>query len=96
MDFYKKAVFIFILILFFGIVFVKLIEPVIERQVSSIFSDRKFSTKLKKELMSSTEEFTPEKRDFYKNIIKKLYIKWKPLIDESIDEARIEIENKDN
>ena len=29
MDFYKKAIFVFILILFFGIVFVKLIEPVI-------------------------------------------------------------------
>ena len=94
MDFYKKAIFVFILILFFGIVFVKLIEPVIERQISSIFADRKFSTKLKKELMSSTEEFTPEKRDFYKNVIMKLYIKWKPLIDESISEANIQIENK--
>ena len=96
MDFYKKAIFVFILILFFGIVFVKLIEPVIERQISSIFADRKFSTKLKKELMSSTEEFTPEKRDFYKNVIMKLYIKWKPLIDESISEANIQIENKKN
>ena len=74
MDFYKKAIFVFILILFFGIVFVKLIEPVIERQISSVFADRKLSSKLKKELLSSTEEFTPEKRDFYKNIIKKLYI----------------------
>ena len=46
--------------------------------------------------MSSTVEFTPEKRDFYKNIIKKLYIKWRPLIDESISEARIEIENREN
>jgi len=96
MDFYKKAIFVFILILFFGIVFVKLIEPVIERQISSVFADRKLSNKLKKELLSSTEEFTPEKRDFYKKIIKKLYIKWRPLIDESISEAQIEIENKEN
>ena len=96
MDFYKKAIFIFILILFFGIVFVKLIEPVIERQIKSVFADRKFSSKIKKELLSSTEEFTPEKKEFYKNIIKKLYIKWRPLIDESISEAQIEIEKREN
>ena len=91
MNFYKKAIFVFLLILFFMIVFVKMIEPVIEKQVSGIFSDRKFSTKLKKELINSSEEFTTEKRAFYKEIIKKLYIKWKPLIEESIAEANKEI-----
>ena len=91
MDFFKKAIFIFILILFFMIVLIKMLEPVFEKQVSSIFSDRKLSTKLKDELVSSTEEFTPEKRQFYKDIIKKLYIKWKPLLDESIEEAEKEI-----
>ena len=73
------------------IVFVKMMEPVIEKQVTGIFSDRKFSTKLKNELINSSEEFTPEKRTFYKNIIKKLYVKWKPLIEESITEANKEI-----
>tara|TARA_Y100000590_G_scaffold431438_1_gene546218 strand:- start:313 stop:525 length:213 start_codon:yes stop_codon:yes gene_type:complete len=68
-----------------------MVEPVIEKQISSIFSDKKLSTKLKKELTNSTEEFTPEKREFYKNIFKKLYIKWKPLINESIYEAEQEI-----
>ena len=48
---------------------------------------------LKKELINSTEEFTPEKREFYKNIVKKIYIKWKPLISESIEEADKEIAN---
>jgi len=91
MNFYKKAIFIFLLILFFMIVFVKMMEPVIEKQVTGIFSDRKFSTKLKNELINSSEEFTPEKRTFYKNIIKKLYVKWKPLIEESITEANKEI-----
>ena len=91
MNFYKKAIFVFLLILFFMIVFVKMIEPVIEKQVSGIFSDRKFSTKLKKELINSSEEFTAEKRAFYKEIIKKLYVKWKPLIEESITEANKEI-----
>tara|TARA_Y100000590_G_C15648124_1_gene987711 strand:+ start:649 stop:930 length:282 start_codon:yes stop_codon:yes gene_type:complete len=91
MDFFKKAIFIFILILFFMIVLIKMLEPVFEKQISSIFSDRKLSTKLKDELVSSTEEFTPEKRQFYKDIIKKLYIKWKPLLDESIEEAEKEI-----
>ena len=91
MDFYKKAIFIFLMFLFFMVVFVKMIEPVIENQISSIFAERKMSNKLKNELQKSTEEFTPEKREFYKNIIKKLYIKWKPLIDESISEAESEI-----
>ena len=91
MDFYKKAIFVFVLFLFFMAVFVKMIEPVIENQISSIFAERKMSNKLKKELQKSTEQFTPEKRDFYKDIIKKLYIKWKPLIDESVNEAESEI-----
>ena len=91
MDFYKKAIFVFVLFLFFMAVFVKMIEPVIENQISSIFAERKMSNKLKKELQKSTTQFTPEKREFYKDIIKKLYIKWKPLIDESVNEAESEI-----
>ena len=93
MNFYKKAIFVFILFMFFIVVFVKVIDPVIEKQISNIFADRKLSTKLKKELINSTEEFTPEKREFYKNIVKKIYIKWKPLITESIEEADKEIGN---
>ena len=96
MDFYKKALFIFILFFFLIVGMVIIIEPVIERQITSVFADRKFSSKLKKELLSSTEEFTPEKKEFYKNIIKKLYIKWRPVIDESISEAQIEIGKIEN
>ena len=91
MNFYKKAIFIFILITFFMVVFVKMLEPIVDKQISGIFADRKLSTKIKKELISSTEEFTVEKRLFYKDIIKKIYIKWKPLIDESISEANLEL-----
>jgi uncharacterized FlgJ-related protein len=91
MDFYKKTIFIFIIIIFTFAVFVKLIEPVIEKQLSGIFSDKKFSKKLSRELISSTEEFTPEKRMFYKEIIKKLYLKWVPLIDEAKKEAELEL-----
>ena len=43
------------------------------------------------ELINSTDEFSEEKRDFYKEIIKKLYIKWVPLIEEAKNEAEIEI-----
>jgi uncharacterized FlgJ-related protein len=95
MDFYKKAIFVFTLFLFFAAVFVKMIEPVVEKQISNIFAERKLSNKLKKELQKSTTEFTPEKREFYKDVIKKLYIKWKPLVNESISEAEKEI-NKNN
>lgn len=91
MNFYKKGIFVFILITFFMVVLVKMVEPVIDKQISGIFADRKLSNKIKKELISSTEEFTEEKRIFYKDIIKKLYIKWKPLIEESITEANQEL-----
>jgi hypothetical protein len=91
MDFYKKTIFIFVIIIFTFAVFVKLIEPVIEKQISGVFSDKKFSKKLSKELISSTEEFTSEKRIFYKEIIKKLYLKWVPLINEAKREAELEL-----
>ena len=89
MNFYKKAAFVFLLFLFFMVVFVKMLEPIVNKQLSNVFSDKKLSTKLKKELVSSTEEFSPEKRIFYK---KKIYIKWKPLIEESILEANKELD----
>ena len=73
MNFYKKAIFSFILVIFFFVIAVKLIEPVIDRQIKSTISEKKLSEKLKKELVSSVEDFTPEKREFYKQIIKKTY-----------------------
>ena len=53
------------------VVLVKMVEPVIDKQISGIFADRKLSNKIKKELISSTEEFT-EKMNIYKDIIKKV------------------------
>ncbi len=50
MDFYKKVIFIFIIFIFFTAAFVKIIEPVFERQISKVFEGRKLSDKLKKEL----------------------------------------------
>ena len=91
MNFYKKAIFSFILVIFFFVIAVKLIEPVIDRQIKNTISDKKLSEKLKKELQSSVEDFTPEKREFYKQIIKKTYKKWKPVIDEALNEANIEL-----
>jgi hypothetical protein len=91
MNFYKKAIFTFILIIFFFVITIRLIEPVIDRQIKSSISDKKLSEKLKKELKNSVENFTPEKREFYKDIIKKGYKKWKPLIDEAINEAESDL-----
>ena len=73
------------------IVLVKMLEPIVDKQISGIFADRKLSNKIKKELITSTEEFSKEKRLFYKDIIKKIYIKWKPLIEESVEEANQEL-----
>tara|TARA_B110000285_G_C14966979_1_gene534576 strand:- start:250 stop:462 length:213 start_codon:yes stop_codon:yes gene_type:complete len=68
-----------------------MLEPIVDKQISGIFADRKLSNKIKKELIASTEEFSEEKRLFYKGIIKKIYIKWRPLIEESIEEANQEL-----
>ena len=68
MNFYKKAIFIFLLFLFFMVVFIKMLEPVVNKQFSNLFAEKKLSIKLKEELISSTEDFTTEKRIFYKDI----------------------------
>ena len=93
MDFYKKLVFSILAFLFCFAVMIKLVEPVIERQVSNIFADKKLSKKIMKELINSTEDFTPEKRELYKNIIKKIYIKWIPLLEEAKNDANKELNN---
>lgn len=93
MDFFKKAIFVFLLIVFGIIITIKSIEPVIEKQLSQIFADRKISNKINKELMNLTEDFTPEKRAFYKKILVSLYTKWLPLIDEAKSEAEQDIKN---
>lgn len=94
MNFYKKAAFIFVLIVFGIIIIVKSLEPVIEKQLSQIFSDRKVSNKIDKELINLTKDFTPEKRVFYKKILVSIYSKWIPLFDEAKAEAKKKI-NKD-
>ena len=87
MNFYKKTAFIFILLILGIFVLVKSLEPVIEKQLSNIFADKKISKKIKKEIVNMTEDFTPEKKEFYKNIIVSLYVKWLPLLEESRLEA---------
>ena len=91
MDFYKKLSFSILAFIFCFAVMIKLVEPVIERQISNIFADKKLSKKLMKELINSTEEFTPEKRALYKDIIKKIYLKWVPLLEEIKSEANQEL-----
>jgi len=91
MDFYKKIIFLILAIIFCFAVMIKLVEPVIERQLSNIFEDKKLSKKLMREVINSTEEFTPEKRKLYKDIMKKIYIKWVPLFNEVLIEAKEEI-----
>ena len=81
----------FLAFIFCFAVMIKLVEPVIERQLSNIFADKKLSKKLMKEVINSTEEFTPEKRDLYKNIIKKIYIKCIPLLEDARSEANKEL-----
>ena len=91
MDFYKKLTFSILAFIFCFAVMVKLVEPVVERQISNIFADKKLSNKLMEEFVNSTEEFTPEKRDLYKTLIKKIYLKWVPLLEEIRIEVREEL-----
>ena len=80
-----------VLILGAGGVAPAIIYALLNKQIKNIFADKKLSKKLSEELINSTEALTPEKKEFYKNIIKKLYIKWTPLIEESLNEAKKEI-----
>ncbi len=92
MDFYKKLTFSILAFIFCFAVMIKLVEPVIERQLSNIFADKKFSKKLMKEFVNSTEDFTPEKRELYKSLIKKIYLKWIPVLEEVRSEAKKELD----
>ena len=91
MDFYKKLSFSILAFIFCFVVMIKLVEPVIQRQISNIFAEKKLSNKLMKEFIKSTEEFTPEKRELYKSLLKKIYIKWIPLFNEVTKEAKEEL-----
>lgn len=91
MDFYKKLSFSILAFIFCFAVIIKLVEPVIERQVKNIFADKKLSKKIMREFINSTEEFTPEKRELYKSLLKKIYIKWIPLFNEVTKEAKEEL-----
>ena len=88
---YKKFIFKSLIVIFTIAIVIKLIEPVIERQISNIFSEKKISKKIMKELVNSTDEFTPEKKEFYIDIIKKIYIKWMPLFSEAQNQAKKEM-----
>tara|TARA_B100000795_G_scaffold267239_2_gene251708 strand:+ start:1249 stop:1533 length:285 start_codon:yes stop_codon:yes gene_type:complete len=91
---YKKFIFKSLIVIFTIAIVIKLIEPVIERQISNIFSEKKISKKIMKELVNSTDEFTPEKKEFYIDIIKKIYIKWMPLFSEAQNQAKKEMNLK--
>lgn len=93
MNFYKKTIFIFSLIVLLFLIFLRLVDPIIEKNINNIFKDKKLSEKIIRELDKSVEDFTPEKREFYKKIIKQTYKKWKPLIEESLNEAKKELKN---
>lgn len=94
MDFYKKTFFIFILFLLFFIILIKNLEPLIDKKLNQLFEDKKFSKKINRELENSTREFSENERVFYKNIIKKLYIKWIPLLEEAKQEAINDLKSK--
>ena len=93
MDFYKKLIFSILAFIFCFAIMIKLVEPVLERQISNVFADKKLSKKIMKEFINSTEEFTPEKRALYKDLIKKIYLKWIPLLNEIRNEAKLELNN---
>ena len=79
--------------LFYSVlVMIKLVEPVIERQVSNIFADKNFK-KTNERTYKFYRRFYTWKRELYKDIIKKIYIKWAILLDEIRDEANKELNN---
>ena len=94
MEFYKKTFFVFIVILLLFIILIKNLEPFIQKQLRSVFEDKSISKKINRELIRSTEPFSLEEKKFYKDIIKKIYIKWIPLLEEAKQEAKDELKSK--
>jgi len=86
-DYYKKKIFIFILIFFTSLILIKFFLNLIKSEIQNIINSKKFEVFIYEQVNKKLDNFankqlTQEEYVFYKDAFKKIYIKYKPLFQE--------------
>lgn len=92
-DYYKKKIFLFILIFFTSLILIKFFINFIKSEVQNIINSKKFEVFIYEQINKKLENFankqlTNEEYVFYKDNFKKIYIKYKPLFQEIYKETQ--------
>ena len=92
-DYYKKKIFLFILIFFTSLILIKFFINFIKSEVQNIINSKKFEVFIYEQINKKLESFTNkqltnEEYIFYKDNFKKIYIKYKPLFQEIYKETQ--------
>ena len=92
-DYYKKKLFIFILILFTSLILIKFFINLIKSEVQNIINSKKFEVFIYEQVNKKLDSFANKQLSdgeylFYKENFKKIYIKYKPLFEEIYKETR--------
>lgn len=86
-NFYKKSIFVVILVLLVASITVKFSITLIKTEIHNIVNSKKFEVYISNQLNKKIESFsnkplTKDEYFFYKNNLKKIYIKFKPIFEE--------------
>ena len=86
-DFYKKSIFVVILVLLVSLIIAKFSVNLIKSEIHNIVNSKKFNVYMSNQFNNKIESFsnktmTKDEYSFYKNNLKKIYIKFKPVFEE--------------
>jgi len=92
-DYYKKKIFIFILIFFTSLILIKFFLNLVKSEIQNIINSKKFEIFIYEQMNKKLDNFankqlTQEEYVFYKDTFKKIYIKYKPLLQEIYKETQ--------
>jgi hypothetical protein len=92
-DYYKKKIFIFILIFFISLILIRFFINLVKSEVQNIINSKKFEVFIYEQMAKKLDNFsnkqlTQEEYIFYKDAFKKIYITYKPLFQEIYKETQ--------
>ncbi len=87
----KKIIIIIIFLILFISIMTKIFEYYIEKKIKNLILDAKIAHKIEREILKTTEPINDEKKKFYKNVIKQVYLKLSPIFKEAIEEAESDL-----
>jgi hypothetical protein len=92
-DYYKKKIFVFILIFFTSLILIKFFLNLVKSEIQNIVNSKKFEVFIYEQVNKKLDNFankqlTQEEYVFYKDAFKKIYIKYKPLFQEIYKETQ--------